>query len=723
MNLYQPTISGSLTVSGSVEIIGPFTMSGGSITGTASFAQNSGLLSNLDSGSFVGTGSFNSMSSSVSTRVTNIEGNYATTGSNIFLGAQTVCANITSTGTIIAQTLNVQQVTSSIVYSSGSNVFGNLLTDVQQFTGSVRITGSGPHFIQSGCVGIGTTTPQRLLHIASNTENGIYLSCVASQLIIGNNNTLASKTCSTTIALAGLNSDYFPTSCAGDTIIATQAGNILFGTGMNAGVASGTERMRITNAGIASFTCQICSAGAVLTGDLTLSSGGDRIIGINDTAGNSFQIQAASNILYYSARTTGGSLVFRTNGTNDTKFSIASTGIACFACQVCIGGNLVVNGGNIDVNCDTTAATDARINFYTKNAVNGDRISIYGYNLAATTANCEITYVGLGYCCTNNQGYINFQTKSGGAWCNTLTIINGRVGIGTNSPGTYKLNVNGTGYFVGTGQNLVVDSSTGTSSSYINTLNAGGNLYHGIDSSTGGAFGVGAYAGVLWHSGNYPLVLATNNTQQLRINGNGSVVMNTGLSGPRFFSYCADMCNLNGLGLDMAGCSYEFGVFFAYGTSDNGRISFGSYQQTCYRSKMIILGNGNIGVPGNATAIYNASDCRLKNNVEPLNYGLAQVMCINPVKFNWKCEFLGDEYARNNFGFIAQQVQSVLPDLVEQFGGSEVILSDGTVIDTPLRINEKNLTAVLVKAIQEQQCIINELRCENYVFKTCLGIA
>ena len=82
MNLYQPTISGSLTVSGSVEIIGPFTMSGGSITGTASFAQNSGLLSNLDSGSFVGTGSFNSMSSSVSTRVTNIEGNYATTRVN-----------------------------------------------------------------------------------------------------------------------------------------------------------------------------------------------------------------------------------------------------------------------------------------------------------------------------------------------------------------------------------------------------------------------------------------------------------------------------------------------------------------------------------------------------------------------------------------------------------------------------------------------------------------
>ena len=206
MEIYQPIISGSLTVSGSVQVIGPFTMSGGSITGTASFAQNSGLLSNLDSGSFVGTGSFNTMSSSVSTRVTKIEGNYATTGSNVFTGAQTVCANITSTGTIIAQTLNVQQVTSSIVYSSGSNIFGcsltntqqftgsvtmtgslivtttapeltvgatgvtlgNVLTDVHNVTGSLRITGSNALF-SVGCVGIGTTTPNALIQIGNGS--------------------------------------------------------------------------------------------------------------------------------------------------------------------------------------------------------------------------------------------------------------------------------------------------------------------------------------------------------------------------------------------------------------------------------------------------------------------------------------------------------------------------------------------------------------------------
>jgi hypothetical protein len=53
-----------------------------------------------------------------------------------------VTGSLTVTGQVVAQTLNVQQVTSSIVYSSGSNIFGNSLGNTQQFTGSVSVTGS-----------------------------------------------------------------------------------------------------------------------------------------------------------------------------------------------------------------------------------------------------------------------------------------------------------------------------------------------------------------------------------------------------------------------------------------------------------------------------------------------------------------------------------------------------------------------------------------------------
>jgi hypothetical protein len=118
---------------------------------------------------------------------------FATTGSNTFNGTQTITGSIfgtgsltidgciTATGQIVAQTINVQQVTSSIVYSCGSNIFGTSLANTQQFTGSMLATGSltlagpmvgsstacfGGNVTTSGCVGIGTPTaatpPSRL---------------------------------------------------------------------------------------------------------------------------------------------------------------------------------------------------------------------------------------------------------------------------------------------------------------------------------------------------------------------------------------------------------------------------------------------------------------------------------------------------------------------------------------------------------------------------------
>jgi hypothetical protein len=88
------------------------------------------------------SGSYNTFSGSASTRVTKIENNYATTGSNSFRADQSITGSLVVSSTITAQTLVVQTVTSSIVYSSGSNIFGNQLANTQTFTGSVNITGS-----------------------------------------------------------------------------------------------------------------------------------------------------------------------------------------------------------------------------------------------------------------------------------------------------------------------------------------------------------------------------------------------------------------------------------------------------------------------------------------------------------------------------------------------------------------------------------------------------
>jgi hypothetical protein len=127
-------------------------MTSGSLTGTASLASNSLLLQGTGSIGFATTASMLEVSSSqqqisssqqqISASLLNVVANYATTGSNSFRADQSITGSLVVSSTITAQTLVVQTVTSSIVYSSGSNIFGSALGDRQTFTGSVNITGS-----------------------------------------------------------------------------------------------------------------------------------------------------------------------------------------------------------------------------------------------------------------------------------------------------------------------------------------------------------------------------------------------------------------------------------------------------------------------------------------------------------------------------------------------------------------------------------------------------
>jgi hypothetical protein len=152
-----------------------------------------------------------------------------------------------------------------------------------------------------------------------------------------------------------------------------------------------------------------------------------------------------------------------------------------------------------------------------------------------------------------------------------------------------------------------------------------------------------------------------------------------------------------------------------FGVRTGGCIRF-SAQVAANSTQMIISPNGSIGINNsNTTNIYNASDCRLKKNIQTTNYGIASVMCLNPVRFNWADGFEDGEKDKNMLGFIAQEVKEVVPEAVHNFSSDSLNLNN-IVIENPLSVNEKYLIPVLTKAIQEQQCTINTL-------KTCLGIA
>jgi len=104
------------------------------------------------------------------------------------------------------------------------------------------------------------------------------------------------------------------------------------------------------------------------------------------------------------------------------------------------------------------------------------------------------------------------------------------------------------------------------------------------------------------------------------------------------------------------------------------------------------------------TSITSLSDQRLKENIRDLETGLDVVMALKPRRFDWKKNQGQDK--KNVSGFIAQEVETVLPEMVstgldeDELGDKYKTVAPGMLIPT------------LVKAIQDQQQIIEQLRAD-----------
>ena len=117
--------------------------------------------------------------------------------------------------------------------------------------------------------------------------------------------------------------------------------------------------------------------------------------------------------------------------------------------------------------------------------------------------------------------------------------------------------------------------------------------------------------------------------------------------------------------------------------------------------------SGTVYSNGGTLTNSNPSDQNLKENIQSMIGGTSIVNQLNPVSFEWKSGIGG---AGTKYGFIAQEVQEIIPDIVS-------IDSSGTIgLDTV------SLIPFLVKSIKEQQETIEQLRAEIQFIKTELGI-
>ena len=109
---------------------------------SASLAQTASYVINAVSASYAFTASSAINASASLIAISASQAETASSANTFVVRNDITASNALITGTITAQTLVVQTVTSSIVYSSGSNIFGNSTANTQTFTGSVNITGS-----------------------------------------------------------------------------------------------------------------------------------------------------------------------------------------------------------------------------------------------------------------------------------------------------------------------------------------------------------------------------------------------------------------------------------------------------------------------------------------------------------------------------------------------------------------------------------------------------
>jgi hypothetical protein len=129
---------GTLDLSGMTGLtLGNVTMSGTTENAsTASFAPSYLLSSSFNS--YTGT-------TNAQLRLSSLEivtSSLATTGSNQFKNNQTITGSLTVTGYIEAQELRTTYISSSILYRSGSTKFGDELSDIHSFSGSLNVSGS-----------------------------------------------------------------------------------------------------------------------------------------------------------------------------------------------------------------------------------------------------------------------------------------------------------------------------------------------------------------------------------------------------------------------------------------------------------------------------------------------------------------------------------------------------------------------------------------------------
>lgn len=262
-----------------------------------------------------------------------ISGSIQVLGGTGIISSSTQLENATITNLTITNLTTVNE-TASVIFSSGSNRFGDFGDDIHSFTGSVKISGSittigtstatafsGAIAATNGVVSgssqvdvMSTTNIARLATTGSNTFRGLIKTTQAGQSISID----AASTSSVRIQLQNTSGNAgvaVESSTGGDQFTGTSAYSMVIGTYTAKDFHIGTNsvsRMTIGSAGAASFSSTISAGAATFSGKVIGT-------GFNSYSGTTSIASAATSTIYtmgenglytVSIIVTGGSLIY-----------------------------------------------------------------------------------------------------------------------------------------------------------------------------------------------------------------------------------------------------------------------------------------------------------------------------------------------------------------------------------------------------------------------------